>query len=276
MKLAISVSCLVIYIILLSTGPAWSQVVMKDTPELIKIDVLEHLGEQIPLDLTFTNSEGKEVTLKHYFTEGKPVMLTLAYYECPMLCTFVLNGISKGIGKIAFIPGNDFQMITISIDPEETPELAAAKKKNQVAAIGKMINENGWDFLVGDQTNIVKLAEAVGFKYYYDEDRDEYAHPAVSFILTDEGVISRYLYGIDYKEQDLRLALLEASEGNIGNTIDRILLFCYHYDPDSKGYVLFAGNVMRIGGVITMLLLGGILVLFWRKELMRKIKVKTI
>ncbi len=275
MRLNFTTILLVISGIFLS-GPVESQIVMENAPELQKIDVIEHYGDQIPLSLRFTNSVGEPVPLKSFFKTGKPVLLTLAYYECPMLCTFVLNGLSKGIGEVAFSPGKDYQIVTISIDPEETARLAAAKKKNQLAAIGKIIDNNGWEFLIGDQPSITELADALGFKYYYDKDRDEYAHAAVSFVLTDKGIISRYLYGIEYKEQDLRFALMEASEGNIGTTLDRILLFCYHYDPDAKGYVIFAGNVMRIGGVITLLLLGGFLFIFWRKELRKKIKVKAI
>lgn len=248
---------------------------MDNTPELQKIDVIEHLGEQIPLDLKFINSTGDTVKLEQYFENGKPVLLTLAYYECPMLCTFVLNGLSKGVAKVAFTPGQDFQMLTVSIDPSETAQLAAAKKRNQVAAIGKAVDTTGWEFFVGEEENINILADALGFKYYYDEERDEYAHAAVSFILTGQGVISRYLYGIEYKEQDLRFSLLEASEGKIGDTLDKILLFCFHYDPDAKGYVIFAGNVMRIGGVITVLILSGVLFVLWRKELRKRIKLKT-
>ncbi len=248
---------------------------MKDTPELQKIDIVEHYGESIPLDLHFTNSEGEQIELKSLFQEGRPVVMTLAYYECPMLCTFVLNGLSKVVGQVGFSPGQDYQIVTISIDPEETPDLAAGKQKNQIAATGKVFDHKGWEFLVGDQEDITKLAEALGFKYYYDEARDEYAHAAVTFILTDKGVISRYMYGMEHKEQDMRFALMDASEGNIGSTLDKIILFCYHYDPDAKGYVVFAGNVMRLGGVITVLLLGGFLLVFWRRELRKRIKVKT-
>jgi protein SCO1/2 len=257
----------------LSIGIVQSQVVMENTPELQKIDVIEHYGEQIPLDLSFINANNEAVRLQSFFGSGKPVLITLAYYECPMLCTFVLNGISKAVGEVAFAPGKDYQIITISIDPTETAVLAEGKKKNQVAATGKMIDNNGWEFLVGEQPDIEKLADALGFKYYYDEERDEYAHPAVSFILTEQGIISRYLYGFEHKEQDLRFALMEASQGKIGNTLDKILLFCYHYDPDAKGYVVFAGNVMRAGGVITVLIIGTVLIFFWRRELKHKIKM---
>jgi len=247
-----------------------SQIVQKDVSELQKIDVIEHLGEKIPLSLNFTGPKGEEIPLGALFKEGKPVLLTMAYYECPMLCTFVLNGLSKGIADLDFLPGEDFQMITISIDPGETWQLAAGKKANQTAAVGKSFPEDGWEFLVGPKESSERLANALGFKYYYDEERDEYAHPAVSFVLTEDGMITRYLYGIEYRAQDLRLALLEASEGRIGNTFDKILLYCYHYDPEAGGYVIFAGNVMRIGGVITMILLGGTLGIFWYREVRRR------
>ena len=266
---------LVIWMIFLSSA-ARTQIVMENSPELQKIDVLEHYGEMIPLNLTFRNSAGNQVPLSDFFESGKPVLITLAYYECPMLCTFVLNGLSQVVSEIAFSPGKDYQIVTISIDPLETPELAAGKKKNQIAATGKAFDQSGWEFLVGDQDNIAAIAQALGFQYYYDEDRDEYAHAAVSFVLTERGIISRYLYGIEFKEQDVRFALMEASEGNIGNTLDKILLFCYHYDPDAKGYVVFAGNVMRLGGVITVLILGTVLLIFWRRESQKKIKIKTI
>jgi len=250
--------------------PGYSQVAVNNAPDLKSIDVEEHLAEKIPLDLSFANEAGDTVRLSEYFKKGRPVLLTLAYYRCPMLCGLVIEGLRKGITGLAYNAGEDFQMVTVSINPEETCTLAAAKKKNVFAAFGKPVNPAGWAFLTGPGGNSKKLADAVGFKYYYMEDRKEYAHPAVSFVLTGEGVISRYLYGIEYKESDLRLALLEASKGEIGTTLDRIVLYCYHYDPDAGGYVLFAGNLMRIGGVITVLILGTVLLILWRKEVLFK------
>ena len=250
--------------------PVYSQATVENAPDLKGIDVEEHLAEKIPLDLQFVNENGDSVRLSEYFTPGRPVILTLAYYRCPMLCGLVLEGLRKGIMPLAYKPGKDFQMVTVSINPEETYLLAAGKKKNVFAAFDKPVNPAGWAFLTGPGTHSKKLADAVGFKYYYMEDRKEYAHPAVSFVLTGEGVISRYLYGIEYKESDLRLALLEASTGEIGTTLDRIILYCYHYDPDAGGYVLFAGNLMRIGGVISVLILGAVMLVLWRKEVLFK------
>jgi protein SCO1/2 len=246
------------------------QIILEDAAELKKIDVLENLGATIPLNLHFTDDNNNTILLADYFNKDKPILLTLAYYECPMLCNLVFNGLTKAIADLPYVAGKDFQMVTISIDPKETVELAAAKKENYLQVNSKSVLENGWAFLVGEEQNSKKLAQTLGFKYYYDEDRDEYAHPAVIFILTADGVISRYLYGIEYKQKDLRFAILEASQGKIGNTLDKLLLYCYHYDPDAKGYVLFAGNVMRFGGVVTMLTLGGILGFFWRKEVRKK------
>jgi protein SCO1 len=261
---------LIIFFVALSIS-AFSQVVLKDAPQLKDIDVIEHLGESIPLDMEFTNDQGKLITLGEYFNKGKPVIIVMAYYECPMLCTFVLNGLTDVASKIPFVPGNEYQIITVSIDPKETARLAGVKKETHIEALNKEGAENGWDFLVGEEKSSKKLADALGFKYYYDEERDEYAHPAVVFVLTEKGVISRYLFGINYEEKDLRFALMEASAGNIGDVFDKFLLFCFHYDPDEKGYVLFAGNVMKIGGVITVLFLGIVLTALWRRESSRKV-----
>ena len=248
----------------------FGQITLDNVPELRKIDVVEHLGESIPLNLEFINDEGRTVTLEDYFHQGKPVLLTLAYYRCPMLCGLVLNGLTKGVKELDFLPGEQFQMITVSINPKESYTLAAAKKKTLLESLNKPVKKSSWIFLTDSTDNAKKLADALGFVYYYVEERDEYAHPAVAFILTEEGVISRYLYGIEYKESDLRLSLLEASEGEIGTTIDRIILYCFHYDPEEGGYVLFAGNLMRVGGVITILIIGSVLGILWRKEYIKR------
>lgn len=250
-----------------------SQVVQESTPELEGIDVIERLGDQIPLDIEFTNDKGDLITLDKYFNNGKPVILVMAYYECPMLCTFVLNGLTDVASQLSFTPGNEYQIVTISIDPKETARLARVKKETHIEALNKNGAEKGWDFLVGKEESSIRLSDALGFKYYYDEERDEYAHPAVVFVLTEEGVISRYLFGINYPEKDLRFALMEASTGNIGDVFDKFLLYCFHYDPEEKAYVLFAGNVMKIGGVLTVLFLGIVLITLWRRESNRNVAV---
>lgn len=247
-----------------------AQVVNDSVSELRRIDVVEHLGQTIPLDLIFTNDAGEKVTLGDYFHHGKPVILVLAYYTCPMLCTVVLNGLSDGVKSLAWFPGREFQMLTVSIDPSETAQLAAGKKSRYLDNFGKKGIENGWRFMVGAESQSKALAEALGFKYYYDTEQQMYAHPAVVFILTEDGRISRYLYGLEYKEHDLRLALLEASRGRIGNTIDRIILYCYHYDPAAKGYVVLASNIMRLGGAATLVILAVFLGTLWVRERFHK------
>lgn len=242
------------------------QVLQEKPAALQGIDVVEHLGDGIPSGLEFTDESGRKVTLEDYTDGTRPVILVLAYYECPMLCTLVLNGIAKAVKELAWIPGNEFRLLTVSIDPAETVQLAWGKKERYLKFLDKPGAENGWNFLVGDSLTIANLAESIGFKYFYDDTRDEFAHPAVVTILTPQGRISRYLYGIEYKERDVRLALVEASDGKIGTTLDRLILYCYHYDPAAKGYVLFAQNVMKAGGVLTLVLLVLFVGLLWRRE----------
>jgi protein SCO1/2 len=245
-------------------------VVNKNVPQLDSIDVDEHLGAKIPLDLTFSNDAGRIVPLSTYFGQGRPVVLVLAYYECPMLCTLVLNGLAKGVDELGWTPGKEYSLLTVSIDPTETPILAASKKRNLLESIGMSGSDPGWTFFVGDQAQIQALADAVGFRYFYDKKRKEYAHPAVVMILGEDGLISRYLYGIEFKKQDLKLSLMEASEGRIGNTIDRIILYCFHYDPQAGGYVLFATNLMKLGGAVTMLFLVIFLWVLWTRDRRRR------
>jgi len=245
---------------------AHGQVVSDNIPELKRIDIIEHSGESIPLNLHFTDENGNMRKLSEFFNRQKPVILTLAYYNCPMLCTFVLNGMVDGLKNLDWKLGEEYQLITVSIDPTESSNLSAAKKKNYFSSLNKKGSEEGWKFFTGKQDQIKSLADAVGFKYYYDEEKKQYAHAAALFVLTEEGKISRYLYGVNFKPNDLKLSLLEASQGKIGNTIDHLLLYCFQYDPNAKGYVLFAGNVMRLGGILTMIILGAVLFLLWRKE----------
>lgn len=246
-----------------------AQVVRDSVPELGGVGVTEHLGATIPLDLKFKDENGREVKLANYFSKGlngRPVLLTLAYYRCPMLCTLVLNGVCNGAKELSLVAGRDFDIVTVSIDPREDAALAKEKKERYVEAYGKPEAATGWTFLTGDEKEIQSLAKAVGFGYKYIEERDDFAHPAVSYILMPDGKISRYLYGIEFKPNDLKLALLEAGNGKIGNTIDRIILYCYHYDPNAKGYVVMAGNVMKVGGVMTFIALSLFLASFWVKE----------
>ncbi len=257
-------------ILLISMSLSQAQIANQNPDELQDIDVGEHLGGYIPLDLNFTDDQGQSVLLKKYFDQGKPVILVLAYYECPMLCTLVLNGLTQSVYKLNMQLGEDYRIVTVSIDPNETTALAAAKKQSHLKMLEQPENTDSWIFLTGNESNIKKLAESVGFKYYYVEERYEFAHPAVIVLLTDSGKISRYLYGIEYKATDLKLGLLEAAEGNVGSTLDKLILYCYHYDPNAKGYVVFATNIMKLGGVIMLAALSGFLGLLWLKDSRKK------
>jgi len=252
--------------ILIAVSRSSAQVVQDSVPDLQRIDVIEHLGETIPLDLQFLNSRGDAVRLRDYFGRGKPVILSLHYTNCPMLCSLVLNGLSRAVNDLAYVPGEDFAMISVSFDPRETPQLSAAVQERYQGQLKASTPPEAWLFLTGPESHSKALAEALGFKYYFIEKTGEFAHPAVIFVLTQDGRISRYVYGINFKERDLRLALLEASEGKIGNTVDRLILYCFHYDPDAKGYVVLAGNIMKLGGAASLLLLILFLGFLWGKE----------
>ncbi len=244
---------------------AAAPVTSTEVPEGLQgVGVEEKLGARIDLDLTFVAEDGYPVALREYFGKGRPVILNLVYYDCPMLCNLVLNGQTKTLRDIPWTPGEEYEIVTISIDPTETFALARKKKAVYLAGYGRPAP--GWHFLADHKGNVKKLAEQVGFRYKYDEDRGQYAHAAVIMVLTEDGVVSRYLYGIQFKTRDVRLALTEASNGKVGTITDRVLLYCFHYDPDAKGYVLFAVNLMRAGGVAVMLVLGGALAVLWRRE----------
>lgn len=258
-------------VFLFGAGTVSGQILEESPVEMEGIDIVEHLGDTAPLDLVFANEQGDSVQLGSYFRQGKPVLLSLVYYECPMLCTFVLNGLVDGVKQLEWQPGEEYQMVSVSIDPRETPELAGQKKHRYLKSLGKEnMAEDGWAFLVGDDSQIRQLADALGFQYKYIEERDEYAHPAAVFLLTDSGAISRYLYGIEYKVNDLKLGLLEASEGKIGTTLDRLILYCFHYDPSAKSYVVFAKNVMKVGGAITLIVLVLFLAVLWARERLKR------
>lgn len=231
----------------------------EETPaELEGVEVTNRLGGQVPPDLTFADEEGKAVTLRSYFEKQKPVILALVYYECPNLCTFLLNGAAESMKKLKWNVGEEFNVVAVSINPREGPELAKKKRESYVGLYDRETGSKGWHFLTGTEENIQTLADSVGFEFRYDEKTKQYAHPATLFILTSEGKLARILSGIRFLPKDLRLALLEASEGKIGNIVDQFLLFCYHYDPASNRYTLFATNLMKVGGAFTVLILGGL------------------
>ncbi|UCE65233.1 MAG: SCO family protein [Candidatus Zixiibacteriota bacterium] len=264
----------IILSISLLAGLSYAQLIEEDPSQLRDIDVEERLNENIPLDFTFVDDSGDSVTLGDYFHHGKPVVLMMGYYSCPMLCGLIMSGIVEAVNETSLKFGEDYQIVSVSIDPRETDLLASAKKKDYLKRIGVPEDHAGWMFLTGSESQSRGLADAIGFKYYYDESKDMYAHAAVLIILAEEGKISRYLYGIKYESKDFRMAILEASEGKIGNTIDRIILYCYHYDPDAGGYVIFAGNVMRLGGTLTLAILAVFLGILWYRDRHKKATAK--
>ncbi len=239
-------------------------------PELEGVEITEHLNGQIPLDLEFVDSDGKKVRLRDYFNGQKPAILTLVYYRCPMLCSLVLKGMIEAIKEIPLTVGEDFDIVTVSIDPREMPPLAKLNKQSHVKEYGRPEAMKGWRFLTGREENIKKLADAVGFGYKYAEDRQEYIHLAVIFVATPEGRLSRYLYGIKFNPSTVRMALVEAGQGKTGSTMDRILLSCFHFDAEAGKYNVAAMRIMQAGGLITLVVLGTVLGLYWRRESKRR------
>jgi protein SCO1/2 len=238
-----------------------------ETPkELEDVEVIERLNEQVPLDLPFADSDGRKVTLREYFDGARPVILTMNYSNCPMLCSLQLNGLFDGLERLEWDLGSKFQMITVSIDPKEIPERAEQTKQKYLRAYGRTGVANGWHCLTGTEHDIRRLADAVGFGFAEDPDSGEFIHAAVTMVCTPDGKLSRYLYGIEYAAQTLRLALLEASEGKIGSTMDQVLLFCFQYDPAKGRYAPAAFRIMQVGGLLTVVLVGVGLAVFWRRE----------
>ena len=217
-----------------------------------EIGIEQRLGETLPLDLSFVDEAGRTVPLGGYFGE-KPVVLALVYYECPMLCTQVLNGLLRSLKVLAFSVGDEFDIVTVSIDPGESASLAAAKKREYTGKYRRESGSKGWHFLTGSNDQIEQLAESVGFRYQYDEETDLYTHASGIMLLTPQGELSRYFYGVEYAPKDLRLGLIEASENRIGNPVDQLLLLCFQYDPATGKYTLAVLNSLRIAGFATVL-----------------------
>jgi protein SCO1/2 len=235
-------------------------------PDLLKqVGIDQKLDQSVPLNLSFRDEYGQTVQLSQYFGQ-KPVILTLVYYNCPMLCTQVLNGVESGLKELPMDIGKQFNVVTVSIDPSEGHVLAEVKQEMYVGMYGRPGAAQGWHFLTGDEPQIKQLANAVGFRYAYDPDTKQFAHASAIMILTPEGKISRYLYGIQFSSRDLRLGLDEASEGKIGSPVDAILLFCYHYDPHTGKYGLLISHVIQAGGAITLLVLGALVLVLFRGE----------
>jgi len=222
---------------------------------LSDVGIDQKLDQQLPLDLVFHDESGKDVKLGQYFGQ-KPVVLALVYYDCPMLCTQILNGMVTSFRVLPFQVGKEFDVVTVSFDPRETSALATTKKNVYVNYLPEKMRAgatSGWHFLTGDQENIAKLAEAVGFRYHYDEATKQFAHASGIMVATPHGRLSRYFYGVEYAPRDLRLGLIESSANKIGSPVDQLLLYCYHYDPATGTYGAAVMKIMRIAGVITVL-----------------------
>ncbi|HVE84308.1 MAG TPA: SCO family protein [Myxococcales bacterium] len=244
----------------------------KDRPELAGraapegVDVEEKLGQPVPLDLRFTDWRGRQVTLGEV-TGGKPAVLVLAYSRCPALCSVVLSGTARALRGTGLKMGADYRAVAVSIDPAEAPADAAERRRGYLQAMGLSDQGEDWPFLVGAEKDIRALADAVGFRYRYDEALKIYAHPAVSFVLTPDGRLSRYWYGVEYPPRDLRLSLVEASGGRVGTALDRVLLTCFQYDPAARRYGWVVSAIIRGGSLLVFGALAALLAVLWRREL---------
>jgi protein SCO1/2 len=225
----------------------------------------QKLGDRIPLDTPFHDEAGRAVRLADYF-RGKPVVMNLVYFDCPMLCTVTLSGMASALKELSWDAGNEFEVITISFDPKEGPEQAAAKKKEFMARYKRPGAEKGWHFLTGDIGAIRRITQAVGFRYVWDQASQQFAHPAGTVILTPEGQISRYLFGVEYAPRDLRLALVESGGGKIGSPIDAVFLACYRYDPMTGRYSAAIMSIVRLAAIATVLALAAFIFVNWRRE----------
>lgn len=267
-------ACALIAVAALS-GRAVAQPADQVPAELEGVDIVEKLGARLPLDLPFVDDQGNAIRLGDLFDGERPVILQLGYYKCPMLCGLVLNEMVKGLKGVDFNAGESFRVVSVSVNPNETYELAEIKKKGYLLEYGRPGASKGWHFLVGKEEDSRALADAVGFKYRFVPSTGEYAHAAALFICTPDGRLSRVLYGVRFEPNDIRLATLEASEGRIGSTLDRIILWCHIYDPNAQGYVLFAFRVMQLAGLFTVVLLGAGLGALWYRDLRSRRRAAT-
>ena len=236
-------------------------------PAILKqVGIEQRLGAQLPVDAVFRDESGREVRLGEYFAKGKPVVLSLVYYECPMMCNQILNSMAGTFVGLSLTAGKEFEVVSVSFDAREQPELAAAKKAAYMRRYGRAGADAGWHFLTGDQASIDALTQAAGFNYAWDEESKQFAHSAAIMVATPEGKLSHYFYGIDYAPRDLRLALVEASSGKIGSPVDQFVLYCYHYDPVTGRYGPAVLNIVRAAGVLTVVALVALFFLLRRRR----------
>lgn len=246
------------------------------TPKRMEgVDVAEKLGAKLAGNLAFQDDRGQDRMLSEALTSGLPTLVTLNYSDCPMLCSMQLNALVASMKQVDLDLGRDYRIVTVSLDPKDTPEKTARMKARYLSQYARPASDSGWTFLSGSEANIREVARELGFAYNYNEKRDEYVHPAAFVVLTPSGIVARYLYGLEYHPKTLRLSLVEASEGKVGTSIDRLILYCFHYDATEGKYAPVAMNIMRLSGGAGALALGGMLTGLWRADRKRKPLSKT-
>jgi protein SCO1 len=232
----------------------------------VKMD--EQLGRAVDLNLTFTDHTGKAVRLADYFTDGKPVLLTLNYFTCTTMCSILLENLARNVRQLGWIPGDNFRMVTVDINPAETVEAAAVKRAEYLKTMGAPNAD--WSMLVGTEENIRSIADQTGFRYVYDAETKQYGHPMAIIFLSPKGIVARYLYGMDFAPRDLKFALIESSQGRLGSPIDKVIITCYHFDPTRGTYGPYIMGILRLTGAFTILVIGAVMVILWRREAQRK------
>ena len=259
--------------VIIWTGSAWAYdptdivVTGHELPqEIVGVGVDEHLGAQLDLSLPFTDDKGETGPLSRFFSNGKPALMAIVYYSCPSLCNYHLNGLTETMKKIQLVAGRDFNLIAVSMLSTEKPELAATKKHNYLKAYGHEEAADGWHFLVGTKENIASLATQFGFRFKWLEDKQQFSHASVAYVVTPTGKISRYLHGIQPEPQTLRLSLIEAGEGRIGSVVEQAMMFCFQFNPAKGKYTLYAWNLVRIGAIVMVLLLAVLLIPLWWRD----------
>ena len=234
-------------------------------PQLQQVTFKQRLGEQLPLDARLRDEAGADVTLGDYFRTGRPVVLAFVYYRCPMLCTQVMNGISSALKVLPFAVGKDFDVVLVSFDPRDTPADAAEKKRTHLQYWSTEATAPNWHFLTGDEASVRRITSTAGFTYHWEERTQQFAHVSGLLVVTPDGHLSRYFYGIEYSPKELRLALVESGEGKVGSVIDELLLYCFHYDPEAGRYGAVVMNLIRLGGVVTLAVMVGFVVMSRRR-----------
>ncbi|MEP0545386.1 MAG: SCO family protein [Rhodothermales bacterium] len=266
MTLRALIACLFAVVLLTTAGRSVAQTPGEIPDELDGVGIEEHLGETVSSDIAFVDSEGNAVTLGDYFDGERPVAVAFVYHNCPMLCSLILDGMTTAMREAGLDLGDDYQALAISFDPRDTPERAAEVRERYLARFDGAQAAEGLYFLTGSQESIDRITDEIGFGFEWNERQQEFAHTAAVYFISPEGVITRYLYGLEFHPRDFRTAVLEAGSGTIASPLDQLILYCFQYDPDAGSYVLHATNAMKVGGVLTLILLGGFLLFFWRRE----------